>query len=227
LSSTQPIQLVVLDMAGTTVVDDGAVEAAFVHAAAEVGVTGDSPRLPGMLDYVRATMGESKIVVFRHLLDDEDLAQRANLAFERSYSDHLAGGDCRAIDGAEQAIDELRQAGVKVALTTGFSPSTQKAIIDALGWADHVDLWLAPADAGRGRPYPDMPLTALLRLAVDDVRAMAVAGDTSADITSGLRSGASIVAGVLTGAHDEAKLRDAGATHVLGSVVDLARLILS
>jgi phosphoglycolate phosphatase len=227
MSPTQPIQLVVLDMAGTTVADEGAVEAAFIHAVGEAGIAADSPRLPGMLDYVRATMGESKIVVFRHLLEDEALAQQANAAFESSYSDHVASGQCRPITGAQEAIDELRRAGIKVALTTGFSPSTQRAIIDALGWADHVDLWLAPADAGRGRPYPDMPLTALLRLAVDDVRAMAVAGDTTADVTSGLRSGASIVAGVLTGAHDETKLRDAGATHVLGSVVDLTRLILA
>jgi beta-phosphoglucomutase-like phosphatase (HAD superfamily) len=46
----------------------------------------------------------------------------------------------------------------------GFSPATRDAIIAALGWAPLVDLVLSPADAGRGRPWPDMPLTALLRL---------------------------------------------------------------
>ena len=74
---------------------------------------------------------------------------------------------------------------------------------------------------GRGRPYPDMILTCVLRLGIDDVRAVAVAGDTESDIRSGLAAGASIVAGVLTGAHDRDRLLAAGATHVLDSVAEL------
>jgi phosphoglycolate phosphatase-like HAD superfamily hydrolase len=44
-----------------------------------------------------------------------------------------------------------------------------------------------------------MPLTALLRLGGGSVHELAVAGDTPSDIESGLRAGAGIVAGVLTG----------------------------
>jgi phosphoglycolate phosphatase len=112
-----------------------------------------------------------------------------------------------------------------VALTTVFSPATQTLLIDALGWRDSVDLWLAPADAGRGRPYPDLVLTALLRLRASRVQAVAVAGDTSADVHCGRRAGAGIVAGVRTGAHDEATLRAAGATAVLDSITELPALI--
>jgi len=43
-----------------------------------------------------------------------------------------------------------------VALTTGFSPSTREALIDVLGWGDLFELRVSPADAGRGRPAPDM-----------------------------------------------------------------------
>jgi phosphoglycolate phosphatase-like HAD superfamily hydrolase len=67
-----------------------------------------------------------------------------------------------------------------------------------------------------------MVLTALLRTgAADDVRQIAVAGDTSYDMLSGVRAGAGVVAGVLTGAHDADALRAAGATHVLDSVAQL------
>jgi phosphoglycolate phosphatase len=220
------IRLAVLDMAGTTVSDDGAVEAAFGRAVGEVGVDADSPRLPAMLDYVRATMGQSKIIVFRSLFDgDESLAQQANHAFEAAYTDYVNSGGLAPIPGAADAMAALRDAGVKIALTTGFSPATQRAIVAAIGWSDAVDLVLAPADAGRGRPYPDLPLTALLRLQIDDVRAMAVVGDTMADVLSGLRAGASVVAGVLTGAHEETALRGAGATHILASVAELPALL--
>lgn len=112
-------------------------------------------------------------------------------------------------------------------LSTGFARTTQDAILAALGWQDLVALTLCPADAGgRGRPYPDMVLAAFLRTgAVDGVQQIVVAGDTSYDMLSGVRSGARIVAGVLTGAHDKDQLARNGATHVLGSVAELPDLI--
>ncbi|WP_328427426.1 phosphonatase-like hydrolase [Streptomyces sp. NBC_00443] len=219
----QQTRLVVLDMAGTTVADGGLVERAFAAAAAELGVEPGSPDHADKLAYVRATMGESKISVFRHLFGDEERAQRANAAFEKAYGELVDGGLVAPVPGAREAIEELQAGGRSVVLTTGFARVTQDAILDALGWQDLVPLTLCPADAGgRGRPYPDMALTALLRTAAaDDVRETAVVGDTSYDMLSGVRAGAGLVAGVLTGAHDADALRAAGATHVLGSVAEL------
>ncbi|XEC32701.1 phosphonatase-like hydrolase [Streptomyces fradiae] len=224
MKNKQQMSLVVLDMAGTTVADGGLVEQAFDAAATRLG---EDPAT--MIDYVRATMGESKISVFRHLFGgDEQRAQRANLAFEEAYGELVADGRIAPVPGAAEAIAQLKDQGRTVVLTTGFARVTQDAILDALGWADGlVDLTLCPADAGgRGRPYPDMVLAALLRTgAVDDVRQLVVAGDTSYDMLSGVRSGAGIVAGVLTGAHDEAALKEHGATRVLSSVAELPALI--
>ncbi|MET9292886.1 phosphonatase-like hydrolase [Streptomyces sp. NPDC003077] len=222
-----PITLAVLDMAGTTVADGGLVEQAFDAAARRMGVEPGSADHAEKLAYVRATMGESKISVFRHLFGDEDAAQRANTAFEEAYGELVDGGRIAPVPGAREAIEALQSAGVTVVLTTGFARVTQDAILDALGWRDLVTLTLCPADAGgRGRPYPDMVLAALLRTgAADSVQSIAVAGDTSYDMLSGRRAGASVVAGVLTGAHDDAALRGAGATHVLNSVADLPNLL--
>ncbi|MGW6734911.1 phosphonatase-like hydrolase [Streptomyces sp. NPDC055013] len=223
MTNNQHTRLVVLDMAGTTVADGGLVERAFAAAASELGVEPGSPDHADKLAYVRATMGESKISVFRHLFGEEEKAQRANAAFEKAYGALVDGGLVAPIPGAREAIEELRAGGRTVVLSTGFARVTQDAILDALGWQDLVPLTLCPADAGgRGRPYPDMVLTALLRTAAaDDVREIAVAGDTSYDMLSGVRAGAGLVAGVLTGAHDADALRAAGATHVLGSVAEL------
>ncbi|MFC7305326.1 phosphonatase-like hydrolase [Streptomyces monticola] len=214
-------------MAGTTVADGGLVEQAFSRAAGQLGVEPGSADHEKKLQYVRDTMGESKITVFRALFGDEQLAQQANTAFEAAYGELVDGGRIAPVPGAREAIEELRATGRTVVLTTGFARVTQDAILDALGWRDLVELTLCPADAGgRGRPYPDMVLAALLRTrAADDVREIAVAGDTAYDMRSGARAGAGIVAGVLTGAHDSATLRDAGATHVLGSVAELPGLI--
>ncbi|MER5299748.1 phosphonatase-like hydrolase [Streptomyces lasiicapitis] len=224
---TDNVRLVVLDMAGTTVADGGLVEQAFSAAARELGVEEGSADHEAKLEYVRATMGESKISVFRHLFGEEALAQQANVAFEKAYGQLVDGGRIAPIPGAREAVEELRADGLTVVLSTGFARVTQDAILDALGWRDLVALTLCPADAGgRGRPYPDMVLAAFLRTgAADSVREIAVAGDTAYDMRSGVRAGAGVVAGVLTGAHDAAALTGAGATHVLGSVAELPTLL--
>ncbi|OQS15326.1 haloacid dehalogenase [Nocardia donostiensis] len=226
--SDKNIDLAVLDMAGTTVADGGLVLRAFEAAATAAGLAAEGPQRERARRYVLDTMGQSKITVFRALLDgDEDRAQLANRAFEDAYDALIDEVEIAPIPGATEAIRSLRAAGVKVALTTGFSRGTQDRLLTALGWHDLADLTLAPSDAGRGRPYPDLVLTALLRLAVDAVDRVAVLGDTTSDIGTGLAAGARIVAGTLTGAHDAEQLRAAGATHVVGSVVEFVELILT
>lgn len=164
--TTTGIQLVCLDMAGTTVRDDGAVEQAFVAALEALEIPDE--RRPAMVDYVRETMGTSKIEVFRALFGDEEHARDANRAFETAYEAGLDG--VQPIPGAAETIEALRDRGVRVALTTGFSGPTRDRLLGALGWTDIADLVVSPSDAGRGRPFPDMVLTAVLRLQVDACR---------------------------------------------------------
>ena len=220
------IQLAVVDMAGTTVADNGLVVSAFDAAATAVGVPESGDQRADARQYVIDTMGQSKISVFRTLFGSEDAAQQANAAFERAYEQLIDEGRATPIDGAAEAITRLRHNGIRVALTTGFSGTTQEKLLAALGWQSLADLVLAPGDGVRGRPYPDLILSALMRLEADGVANVATLGDTSSDIESGLRAGVAIAAGTLTGAHDEQQLRTAGATHVFGSITEFADLIL-
>lgn len=220
------IQLAVIDMAGTTVVDDGLVVASFEAAATAVGLPADGDERERARQYVLDTMGQSKIVVFRALFGTEERAQRANTAFEDAYATAIDDGHATPIDGAAEAITRLRDAGVKVALTTGFSGTTQEKLLAALGWQSIADLVLAPGDGVRGRPYPDLILTALMRLGADGVGNVAALGDTGNDVQSALRARCAIAAGTLTGAHDDEQLRAAGATHVVPTVAEFADLIL-
>jgi phosphoglycolate phosphatase len=213
------ITVACLDMAGTTVADDGVVIAAFRAAI-------DDQRLPEdardrALRIAHDTMGQSKIVVFREIFDDEQAAQRVNAAFEEHYATAVAAGRVEPLPGAVETLKHLRAAGIRVCLSTGFSPATRDAIVAALGWRPLIDLALSPADVGRGRPFPDMALTALLTLNGDAVSELAVAGDTPSDIESGLRAGAGLVAGVLTGTGTRADFERAGAPLILDSIADL------
>jgi phosphonatase-like hydrolase len=213
-------------MAGTTIRDDGLVEQAFTVAVAGEGVVPGSREYERMRTQVRKTMGQSRIEVFRLLLGgDEARAQAANANFEEAYGLLVVEGAVMPIPGATDAIKALRNAGIKVALMTGFARATREAIIDEIGWRGTVDLALSPQDAGRGRPYPDLVLVAALRLGIDDMRRVAVVGDTPLDVQSGCRAGVGLVAGVLTGAGDRAALAAAGATHIIGSIGELPHLL--
>jgi phosphonatase-like hydrolase len=215
------ITIACLDMAGTTVRDDGTVLAAFNAAVGQAGLASGTQEHDRAMEIVHAMMGNSKAEVFRRILGDEDAAARANQAFEDHYAAAVRAGQVSAVPGAEETITGLRAAGVQVCLLTGFSPATRDAILDALGWRQLIDLALSPADAGRGRPWPDLPLTALLRLGGETVRDLAVLGDTPSDVESGLRAGAGLVAGVLTGRATRGELERAGAPLILDSVADL------
>jgi phosphoglycolate phosphatase len=219
-------QLACIDMAGTTIRDEGLVDQAFTVAVAGEGVAPGTAEYERMRAVMRKTQGQSKIEVFRLLLDgDEQRARAANETFEEAYGLLVDDGAVTPIPGAAEAIRALRAAGIKVALMTGFARSTQDAIIDAIGWRGLVDLSISPAEAGRGRPYPDLVLVSALRLGVDDVRRIAVVGDTPLDVIAGRRAGAGLVAGVLTGAGDRPALVSAGATHVIGSIGELPGLL--
>ena len=215
-----------LDMAGTTVRDDGAVEAAFTSALADVGITPGTRHYDEAQGIVRATMGWSKADVFAKLLEPAD-AERATTAFAAAYEAMAAAGDVAEIPGALKVLRGLRARGVVVCLTTGFAPSTREALLDALGWRGEVDLALSPADVGRGRPEPDMILGAMSRLGVAHPRAVAVVGDTVSDLEAGARAGAGAIVGVLSGAHDEATLSAAPHTAIIDDVTGLLPLLES
>jgi phosphoglycolate phosphatase len=222
----EPIEVVCLDMAGTTVSDGGAVMEAFRAGLDAGGIGPGHPRLDEALDYARDTMGQSKIEVFRAVLGDEEAAQAGLAGFERRWDGLLADGRITALPGAEAAIEKLRSGGIRVALLTGFSRSVRDAVVATLGWGALADLYVCPEEAGRGRPWPDMVLWSALRLAAPSMGAVAAAGDTPSDVESARRAGAGVAAGVLTGTGTADELWAAGATHVLAGVRDLAELVL-
>jgi phosphoglycolate phosphatase len=223
--------LAVLDMAGTTVADDGAVEDAFREALDVISAspTGSSAEL-ALADpaaFIRQTMGQSKISVFTELFGgDVVVAEAANHAFETAFDRAIDLGDVTPLPGAVAAIRALQGAGIKVCLITGLSPASRDRIIVANKWEHLPDLVLSPIDAGRGRPWPDMVLTAVLRLAIDDVARVAVAGDSASDLEAGTRAGASVVAGVLSGVQSRQELEAAPHTHIIDSIADLPALLL-
>lgn len=240
MSSHPHVCLVCCGLVGTTTGDgpgqenaagqhsgqESLVERSFAEAIATQGV------VPGTSDYARCmtqvsrARGQSAPDIFHALFpDNQARAQAAGLAFERSYRAAVNRHGLAAVPGANETMDKLTGSGIKTCLITSLPRDMLTLVLDTVGWRARCDLALSPADAPRGLPWPDLVLTALLRLGVDDVREVAVAFGTESGVLAGRRAGAQIVAGVLSGPHTATRLRKAGATHLIETIAELPDLV--
>lgn len=222
MNDPQSIALVVLDMAGTTVRDAGQVPQAFTSALAAHGVA----VTPQAINSLR---GASKRLAILNLLPESaDRAARAGQVYA-TFVEHLArafDGTVEPIPGARAAIDELRGAGIRVALNTGFDRGTTHLLLDALRWRDGVvDAVVCGDEVAQGRPAPYMIFRCMEATGVVDVRRVASAGDTVLDLQAGHNAGVALNIGVLSGAHGRDQMQPLPHTHLLDSVAALPALV--
>jgi phosphoglycolate phosphatase len=227
VSGTLPVTLACCGLLGTTADDQGMLERAFAEACATQGIVPGTAAYAHYMVGVHQAQGQSALDVFRSLFPDGDgRAEAAALSFERSFRAAVDRTGIAPVPGAAEAIGQLTDSGVRVCLITSLSRRLLGLVLETLGWWRLIDLTLCPEDVPRGCPWPDLVLTAMLRLGVEDVRAAAFAGSTASEVECGKRAGASIVAGVLTGGHTDDRLRAAGVTHLIDGIAQLPGLLL-
>lgn len=215
------LQLVVFDMAGTTIEDAGQVPEAFRTVLARRGMDVSAEQL-------RAVRGASKRDAIRQLVREWGAGDVESLteSLFNEFRDHLAelfqSGGVRPIAGALETFDWLRSQNVRVALGTGFDRLTTDLIVDAVGWKDGlVDAIVCGDDVPQGRPAPYLIFRAMEHTGTIDVRQVACVGDTVLDLQAGNNSGAGHVIGVLTGAHRREQLEGEPNTGIIASVGEL------
>jgi phosphoglycolate phosphatase len=228
VSDTSPVSLVCCDVIGAAAVDGSVLERAFAEAIATQGVvTGTAAYVRSMVQFDR-TRGWSPADVMRTLFpEDEIRAQAADHAFERSFQAAVDRFGALPLPGANDALDKLTAAGTKVCLLSSLSRPALSLIMERLGWWQRGDLLLCADDVARGFPWPDLVLTAILRLGIGDVRDVAVVTASESGVLSARRAGARLVIGMLSDVHDASRLRRAGATHLLADIGDLPDLVAS
>jgi phosphoglycolate phosphatase len=226
-SGATPVSLVCCGLIGTMAADGGTVDRAFAEAIATQGVVTGTAAYARCMAQVHQHRGEPAAGVLAAMFPESQArGQAAHLALDRSFCDAIGRMGATPVPGAAAALDKLADAGIRVCVVTSFSRRVLSLVLDTLGWADRVDLALCPEDVPRGAPWPDLVLSAMLKLGVTDVREAAVAHDTESGLLSGRRAGAGVAVGVLTGPHSSDRLRRAGATHLIPSIAHLPELLL-
>jgi phosphonatase-like hydrolase len=220
------VDLVVLDMAGTTIEDLDSVNRSFREALEVAGLA-----LPAAA--INEVMGLPKPDAIRILLER---AGRLDLAPRRDaiHADFVArmvrfyreDPSVREVAGASECFRRLRRHGIKVALNTGFHRAVADAALARLGWTGSplIDATAASDEVPRGRPHPDMIRRLQEELGVADARRVAKVGDTPADIEEGLSAGCGLVIAVTGGTHTREQLARPGVA-ILGSVAELPALL--
>lgn len=228
MSEASAVSLVCCDLVGAAAIGGSVLERAFAEAIATQGVvTGTAAYVRSMVQFDRAR-GSIPADVMRSVFpEDEIRAQAASMAFERSFRAAVDRFGALPLPGANDALAKITAAGVKVCLLSCLSRPALSLIVERLGWWQRADLILCADDVARGFPWPDLVLTAILRLGIGDVREVAVVTASESGVLCARRAGAPLVVGMLGDVHDASRLRRAGATHLLADIGDLPDLVTS
>lgn len=216
------IQLVIFDMAGTTIDEDNLVYKTLRDALVAHGVGVDLPKV------LELGAGKEKFQAIKDLLAEADLqnASDARIIFE-DFRQRLAQAYAVAnIDlqpGARELFEQLQARGVKVALNTGYDRKTAEQILERIGYLNHpsIDLLVTASEVSNGRPAPDMIFYAMDQLGISDADKVVKIGDSAVDIEEGRAAGCGFNLGITTGAQTKEQLLTAQPDEVLHHLNEL------
>jgi len=226
--STSSVELAALDMAGTTVDEAGLVYGVLDETvAAAVGASVP----PELLSQWKGTSKREAIAGLLAALESDASEPAVDKVFAE-FTDRLIGayGDDppAPFPGVVDALVEMRERGVRVALQTGYSAPIAHSILAGLGWqvgGDLVDALVTSDLVPASRPAPYLVFRAMEATGVTSTRRVLVAGDTPNDLAAGANAGAGYVVGVLTGSFDTVALGRERHTHLLPSVAQLPEIV--
>ncbi len=132
------------------------------------------------------------------------------------------------IPGAAITFRRLHEAGIKVALDTGFTRDIVDVLLERLDWNDpssdrchrHQRRSQARTSARRHGRQGDARFGRS-----SDAEHVAKVGDTPADLQEGTSAGCGMVIGVTGGSHTAEQLRPFGHTHLVASVAEVPGLL--
>lgn len=215
-------KLVVFDLAGTTVRDTNTVGGALQAALAEIGLTASTAE-------VNAVMGIPKPVAIAQILAAHGAAGDIEAIHARFKSlmieIYRTDPGIDEIEGATGVMQQLKTAGLKIAVDTGFDRAITDVVLGRMPWRDLIDDSIASDEVAHGRPAPDMLFALGERQGVAPAE-MTKIGDTPSDIQQGRAAGAGLVVGVLYGTHTHDQLAPHEPHALIEHLSELPGLIL-
>ncbi len=228
----QKIQLVIFDMAGTTVNENNVVYKTLQETINEKGY---ELSLDFVLEYGAGKEKHQAIIDLLRMKGKDDSLKIASIAeemfkrFKYLLKEAYKTLAVTSYNGVEELMMELKKANIKIALNTGYDKSTAQLLIDKVNWklGGQYDALITADDVKKGRPHPDMILKAMKALEIKEASNVLKVGDSVIDIEEGKNASCGITVGVTTGAHTRKQLEMANPTYILNSLTELKDILLS
>ncbi|HRH60832.1 MAG TPA: HAD-IA family hydrolase [Chitinophagaceae bacterium] len=224
------IQLIVFDIAGTTVKDNGEIADAFQQAMHEHGY-----EIPH--EKIYPLMGYKKPEAIRIMLEEYESdasainAQYINIIHSRFLQlmvQHYATTDeLKPLPHAEEIFAHYKNKGVKIGLDTGFSHEITNIIIEKLGWLrdEKIDYVVSSDEVAAGRPHPYMIQKMMAAASITNAKKVVKLGDTEVDINEGKNAGCLFSIGVTTGAFTREALLPYTPDFIIDDLMELIEIL--
>ena len=209
------IQLIVLDMAGTTVADTFSVHDSMIIAFENHGYTIDRAIASKVLA-VPKPIGIRTILHTHFHQENEALVDKIHTSFKIHMNAYYR--DSELVTETKQTgvfFDFLKERKIHIVLDTGFSKETADLIVNRLEWNGIIDGLVCSDDISIGRPKPDMIYRAMDMVGVTESKHVMKMGDTPNDMLQGKNAGCKWTIGINSGAFSSEELINAGADIVL------------
>lgn len=221
------IELVVFDMAGTTVNEDNLVYKTLRNAINRAGFDLN-------LEQVLAEgAGKEKKQAIRSTLStyadnhDEELISRIYDDFIVALADAYLKEEIFPQPNVIEVFNVLKEKNISTVLNTGYDRKTAEFLVEKLGWkgGEEFELLVTASDVPNNRPHPDMIEFAMQKLHITNPKNVVKVGDSTIDIQEGQNAGCGLSIGITTGAHTAEQLQTANPDHVIGDLKELLTII--
>lgn len=224
-----PVQLVVFDIAGTTVYDKGNIKESFLSAFGRVGYSIPAEEVDKMMGYRKKDAIQMLLEKFYpEQSENVNLIDEIHFLFTNEMV-HFYKNDkeLQPLPHAEVLFQQLKDKGIKVALNTGFTQVITNAILQKLNWHNNplIDYVISSDEVAEGRPYPYMIIKIQNELSVADGEQVVKVGDTEVDILEGRNAGCGKVISVTTGAYTRAQLSTYQPDHIIDSLEEIPAIL--
>ncbi len=214
-------QLIIFDMAGTTLRDDRFVHETLAKAMHTLDIWPDDEALNEVMGLPKPVAIAQLLSWAGHGVNDSLVLQLHGIFLNLMIQFYRDDPRVEEIPGTSALFERLRGAGIRIATDTGFSRDIADIIIDRLGWRELLDDHICSDEVQRGRPFPDMGLLLMNRLGIASAPSVLKVGDTASDIQMGRALGCGWVVGVCSGSLRREELAIEHPTHIIESVADL------
>lgn len=219
------IELLVLDMAGTTIDEDNVVYKTLMNAVNDYGYN------VSLVEVLSSCAGKEKFDAIRTLLEEiggrKDHAETIFKDFSEKLKIAYQNLDVKPIQGVEDFLLKVRATGKKLVLNTGYSSEIAQQLIQKLDWKEnvHFDALITADDVTASRPNPDMIFLAMKKFGIDDPKKVLKAGDSAIDIEEGKNAGCGMIVGVLSGAQNSSELEKAKPDYIFERISDVENIL--